>query len=134
MTIVQKQCLLKFLGHYRGSIDGLWGSQSQEAAEAFCRADALLLTQLLVPMEKWKRDALAEILAQWLELLEGALTSRAGLQAVSAHSRELAQQRTAAEIHEAVSSFFTTVEMPMDLPRIAEIKAVISRMRRLGWR
>ncbi len=37
-------------------------------------------------------------------------------------------------IHEVFSSFFTTVEMPMDLPRISEIKAGISRMRRLGWR
>ena len=37
-------------------------------------------------------------------------------------------------IHEIFSAFFTTIEMPMDLPRIAEIKAVISRMRRLVWR
>ena len=93
-----------FLGQARKLLEA--GSelppQTEQFVRAFSRRDSLLLTQLLVPMEKWKRDALAEILAQWLELLEGALTSRAGLQAVSAHSRELAQQRTAAEIHEAV--------------------------------
>ncbi len=93
-----------FLGQARKLLEA--GSelppQTEQFVRAFSRRDTLLLTQLLVPMEKWKRDALAEIMAQWLELLEGALTSRAGIQAVSAHSRELAQQRTAGEIHEAV--------------------------------
>ena len=55
-------------------------------------------------MEKWKRDALAEILSQWLELLENALTSRAGLAAVSTHSRELSRQRSAGEIYEGVQA------------------------------
>lgn len=36
-------------------------------------------------------------------------------------------------VHEVFSSFFTTVSMPIDLPRKAEIKAVVSRMRRLIW-
>ncbi len=76
--------------------------QTESFVRAFAAKDSLLLTQVLVPMEKWKRDALAEILAQWLELLEGALTSRAGLEAVASHSRELARQRTGAELHEAV--------------------------------
>ena len=93
-----------FLGQARKLLEA--GSQLPPQTEQFVRAfssrDNLLLTQTLVPMEKWKRDPLAELLEQWLELLEGALTSRAGLEAVSAHSRELAQQRTAAEIHEAV--------------------------------
>ena len=93
-----------FLGQARKLLEA--GSQLPPQTEQFVRAfssrDNLLLTQTLVPMEKWKRDPLAELLEQWLELLEGALTSRAGLEAVSAHSRELAQQRTAAEIHDAV--------------------------------
>ena len=77
-------------------------SQTESFVNAFLARDGLLMMQTLTSMEKWKRDDLAEILAQWLELLEGALTSRAGLSAVSAHSRELARQRTGAEIHEAV--------------------------------
>ena len=72
--------------------------------KAFANRDSLLLTQTLVPMEKWKRDALAEILTQWLELLENALTSRAGLSAVSTHSRELARQRTAGEIYDGAQA------------------------------
>ena len=76
--------------------------QTEDFVRAFASRDTLLLTQVLVPLEKWKRDALTEILTQWLELLEGALTSRAGLNAVATHSRELARQRSAAEIHDAV--------------------------------
>ncbi len=95
-----------FLGQARTLLEA--GSQLPPQTEQFVRAfgdrDGLLLTQLLVPMEKWKRDALAEILSQWLELLEGALTSRAGLEAVSAHSREVAQRRTAVEIRDAVQT------------------------------
>ena len=78
--------------------------QTENFVKAFANRDTLLLTGTLVPMEKWKRDALAEILAQWLELLEGALTSRSGVSAVSAHSRELARQRSGVEIYEALQA------------------------------
>lgn len=36
-------------------------------------------------------------------------------------------------VHAVFSAFFTTVEMPIDLPRRSELKAVVSRMRRLSW-
>ena len=35
MTDKQKQCLLYYLGYYKGNIDGKWGSKSKEAAKAF---------------------------------------------------------------------------------------------------
>lgn len=38
MTIKQKQCLLTYLGYYTGSIDGLWGTKSMMATEAFQNA------------------------------------------------------------------------------------------------
>jgi len=78
--------------------------QTENFVRAFLNRDPLLLTEVLVPMEKWKRDNLAQILAQWLELLENALTSRGGLHAVSSHSRELARQRSAAELYEGVQA------------------------------
>ena len=83
--------------------DGL-PPQTESFVQAFANKDSLLLTQTLVPMEKWKRDALAEILAQWLELLESALTSRAGMTAVSTHGRELAKNRSAVEIYEGAQT------------------------------
>lgn len=35
MTNQQKQCLLYYLGYYKGSIDGNWGSKSKSATKAF---------------------------------------------------------------------------------------------------
>lgn len=76
--------------------------QTEDFVKAFAGKDPLLLTQTLVPMQKWKRDALAQILTQWLELLESALSSRAGIHAVSSHARHLAQMRTAGDLYQAV--------------------------------
>ena len=92
----------RFLGQARALLENgdALPPQTESFVQAFATRDSLLLTQTLVPMEKWKRDALAEILAQWLELLESALTSRAGMSAVSTHGRELARNRSAVEIYE----------------------------------
>lgn len=35
MTVEQKQCLLKYLGYYVGSVDGEWGQLSSVATKAF---------------------------------------------------------------------------------------------------
>jgi len=96
----------RFLGQARELLENgdALPPQTENFVKAFANKDSLLLTEVLVPMEKWKRDALAEILAQWLELLESALTSRSGITAVSGHSRELARQRSAAEIYEGVQA------------------------------
>ena len=94
-----------FLGQARELLKG--GGEIPPQTDAFVRAlagkDALLLVQTLVPMEKWKRDALAEILVQWQEILEAALLSRSGLGAISPHARELAQLRTAGELRGALA-------------------------------
>lgn len=76
--------------------------QTENFVKAFAEKNSLLLVQTLVPMEKWKRDALAEILADWLDLLESALASRSGIHALSAQARELAQLRTGSELHDGV--------------------------------
>lgn len=70
--------------------------------EAFCGKNALALVNTLVPMEKWKRDALSQILQQWLELMENALVCRSGVPAVSPHARQLSQSRSTADLLEAV--------------------------------
>ena len=93
-----------FLGQARELLQS--GEQLPPQTETFVRAfagkDTMLLMQTLVPMEKWKRDALVPILTSWLELLESALVSRSGIHAISSYARELAQLRTAGELHEAV--------------------------------
>lgn len=93
-----------FLGQARQLLEGgdTLPPQTEGFVKAFASRDTLLLVQTLVPMEKWKRDALAEILASWLDLLESALASRSGIYAVSPHARHLAQMRPAGELYAAV--------------------------------
>ena len=93
-----------FLGQARELLengDGL-PPQTEAFVKAFGEKNHLLLAQTLVPMEKWKRDALVEILTGWMELLEQALASRSGIRAVSPLARQLSQLRTAAELHDAL--------------------------------
>lgn len=61
MTNKQKQLLLAFLGLYGGNIDGIWGSLSQSALEAFQRDHGL-------PVGKFTEEtqaALQEAVAAW---------------------------------------------------------------------
>lgn len=37
MTVKQKQHLLAYLGYYQGNVDGIWGAQSQSAADRFLK-------------------------------------------------------------------------------------------------
>ena len=72
--------------------------QTQEFVQSFCRRDSLGLTQVLVPLEKWKRDALTELFGHWQQLLEEALACRTGSAAASAPARAIAQSRSSGEI------------------------------------
>ena len=74
--------------------------QTEALVQALCSRDPLLLAEVLVPMEKWKRDALAEILQSWLELAEEALAQRSGRPALSPQARTLGSSRTSAELLE----------------------------------
>lgn len=73
--------------------------QTQGFVQALCTKDVMTLIQTLVPMEKWKRDALGDILAQWLELTESALACRSGMDTVSPLARQLSTARTSTELH-----------------------------------
>lgn len=73
--------------------------ETQNFVQALCKRDALGLTQVLVPMEKWKRDALAETLRSWQSLLESALASACGLDALSPLARALASSRESRELY-----------------------------------
>ena len=84
--------------------------QTESFVQAFASKDALGLTQTLVPMEKWKREALVQILSGWLELLESALSCRSGLQAISPQARQLAASRTAEDLLAALEQVKKALE------------------------
>ena len=78
--------------------------QTADLIRAYCGRNALGIQQVLTPMEKWKRDALIEILRSWQELMEQALACRAGLPAIAPLARELSQSRSAAELMSALQA------------------------------
>ena len=92
----------------------LQGEPVSPQTEAFCAAysarDVMGLMQTLVPMEKWKRDALIPLLTQWLEILEQAMVIRAGLAAASPLSAQIAANRSSKEIMEAVSALKQSID------------------------
>ena len=92
-----------FLGQAKALLEEGLSLPPQTAAfvRAFAGGDALALTELLVPMEKWKRDALIPVLSGWLALLEEAL---AGYREISTLSGEIASRRTAPDIYRAIQA------------------------------
>jgi hypothetical protein len=72
--------------------------QTEGFVSAFSRRDSYLLTQTLVPLEKWKRDALIELLESWQLLLEQALACRTGGARAGKMARILAESRSSAEL------------------------------------
>ena len=76
--------------------------QSQLFLQALGEKSTMLLMQTLVPMEKWKREALSDTLSQWLELAENALFCRSGMDTVSPYSRQLASRRTNGELNQVI--------------------------------
>lgn len=72
--------------------------QTGDFAKAFAAKDALGLTMLLAPMERWKRDQLIPELRQWETLLQNALVCRSGIGAPSPMARQLSTQRSSMEL------------------------------------
>ena len=79
-------------------------SQTADFVRSFAARDTMGLVNVLVPMEKWKRDALIDLLTDWQMLLEDALACRAGLPSTSPLARELSQGRSAPELMHAMKA------------------------------
>lgn len=101
-----------YLGQARALLaeDGDADPQIREFAQAYAGRDALALLRVLVPMEKWKRDQLIPQLQKWTELLEGALTARAGMAALSPLAKSLSAARSSQELMAGVEHLQKAVE------------------------
>ena len=84
--------------------------QTTDFVQAFAARDIMGLTQVLVPMEKWKRDQLIPLLQQWLAILEEALACRAGGRAISGLARTLSAQRSSADLLAAIRQLQKCIE------------------------
>ncbi len=79
-------------------------------AAAFGNKNALELTRLLTPMEKWKRDQLIPTLEGWIALLGEALAYRNAMPARNDAARTLGTQRSPAELMSAINALKKAAE------------------------
>lgn len=77
---------------------------------AFAARDALGLTEVLVPMEKWKREQALPVFALWLTTLQEGLSCRSGVPAPSRAARTLAECRSARDLLSAVNAMQKAIE------------------------
>ena len=80
-------------------------------ADCFARRDKLGLTELLVPLERWKREPLIALLNQWVELLSQALAVRAGQPGRWEAAQRIGRSRTSAESLKALRSLRRAAEL-----------------------
>ena len=78
--------------------------------ESFATRNTGKLLQVLVPMEKWKRDQAIPEWQVWLQLLTDALTCHAGQKATSPLSRRLSETRSSQELLQAIEVLQKMIE------------------------
>ena len=84
--------------------------QTENFVRSLAQRNKLELAMTLAPMEKWKRDALVDILQSWLEILESALACRTGGMAASNHAVKLARSRSSSELYQMALELKKTLE------------------------
>lgn len=88
-----------------------WFPQTKTFADVYGRKDRLGLLELMVSMERMKRDQLIPILNQWKELLAASLIFRSGLPPLDPLSESLASGRTAMELDRGVQDLTRAEQM-----------------------
>ena len=114
-------------GGYLGQAKQLLGEgaalspQTESFAACFARRDRMGMVQLLVPMERWKRDQAIPEWQAWLQLLENALTCHAGQPAASPLARELSTCRSSQELMQAITVMQKIIEYAQGNVSVAAI-------------
>lgn len=85
----------------------LYSPQTEAFAAAYASRNGLQLLEVLVPMEKWKRDQILPELEAWESLLTETLAARYNRQTVSPSIQQIQRSRTASEILQAIEEIRT---------------------------
>ena len=78
--------------------------------QAYANADSYGLTQVLVPMEKWKRDVFVEELERWLPVLADALSARSGSTPTQPMADKICAARSGQDLIRAISALQKAVD------------------------
>lgn len=101
--------------------------QTEGFVRSFTGRDALGLVQVLVPMQRWKRDQLLPELGQWYEIVQSALVCRSGMPVLSAAAREMSTARSAAELMEAIRYLQKAIEYTQGNVSVAAVCGYLER-------
>lgn len=100
-----------YLGQAKALLSvGAVSPQTEAFVRSFAGRDPVEMLQVLVPMEKWKRDQAIPEWQVWLQLLSDALTCHAGQKATSPLARQLSESRSAGELMHAVETLQKIIE------------------------
>ena len=100
-----------YLGQAKALLsEGAVSAQTEAFVRSFAARDTVGLLQVLIPMEKWKRDQAIPEWQVWLQLLTDALTCHAGQKATSPLSRQLSETRSSQELMQAITTLQKIIE------------------------
>ena len=100
-----------YLGQAKALLSqGAVSPQTEAFVRSFAARDAVGILQVLVPMEKWKRDQAIPEWQVWLQLLTDAITCHAGQKAASPLARQLSESRSTEELMQAVTTLQKIIE------------------------
>ncbi len=99
-----------YLGQAKALLESDTSQNTMDFLSAYASSDAMGLLQVLVPMEKWKRDVFCQELNIWLQSLTNALSARSGSLPVQPMAAEIGAARSARDIMYAISSLQKAVE------------------------
>ena len=90
--------------------DEAFGPAAAQFAACYAARNALALLELLLPMEKWKREQLIPVLEQLREYLAELLMLRSGLGTPDDTQKKILQGRTGAELLAAANNLQTAID------------------------
>lgn len=117
-----------YLGQARALLEqgGDLPPQTEQFLRSFIAKDALELTRTLVPMEKWKRDQLLQVLESWSHFFQEALACRSGLQPLHPLTGELAAKRTSQDLLMSITQLQKAMEYAQSNVSVAAICGYLS--------
>ena len=111
-----------YLGQAKALLDaGAVSPQTEGFAESFAARNTLGLTQVLVGMERWKRDQAIGEWQSWLQLLQSAIGCQSGQQTAWPQARKLSTSRSTRELMHAVAQLQKVIEYAQGNVSVAAI-------------
>ncbi len=86
------------------------GQVTADFLKAFASSNTMELVQTLVPMEKWKRDALIGELELWLQAMTDALTARSGMASTFPLAEKVGTTRSGKDIMNAIHALRKAID------------------------